>query len=101
MTLSNLRARLEELLAGDQALYAQLCEAGLVPRQDEELALDHLETARVVRTLVHELEINWAGVEVVLHMRTELLATRRQLAELAELLRRLQERNGDSSPQRK
>jgi hypothetical protein len=90
MTLSNLRPRLLELLAGDVALYAQLCDAGLVPREDEQLAPDHLETARVVRTLVHELEINWAGVEVVLRMRTELLATRHQLSELAEMIRQLQ-----------
>jgi hypothetical protein len=90
MSLVNLRPRLIELLAGDDALYTQLCEAGLLPREDEQLAPDHLETARVVRTLVHELEINWAGVEVVLRMRTELLATRRQLSELAEVIRLLQ-----------
>jgi hypothetical protein len=90
MTPSTLRASLRQLLADDDALYDQLCEAGLVPREDAALVPAHLETARVVRTLVHELEINWAGVEVVLRMRSELLATRRQLAELAELLRQLQ-----------
>ncbi len=92
MTQPNTRARLLQLLSGDQTLYAQLCEAGLLPREDDELGPDHLETARVVGTLVHELEINWAGVEVVLRMRTELLATRRQLSELAEVIRRLQDR---------
>jgi hypothetical protein len=91
MTPATLRASLRQLLADDDALYDQLCDAGLVPREDEALAPAHLETARVVRTLVHELEINWAGVEVVLRMRSELLATRRQLAELAALMRRLQE----------
>jgi hypothetical protein len=39
---------------------------------------------------VHELEVNWAGVEIVLHMRSQLVATRKQLAELAELVRRHQ-----------
>jgi hypothetical protein len=90
MTPPNLRETLEQLLSGDRELYAQLCEAGLVPRDDSALAPEHLETARVVRTLVHELEVNWAGVEVVLHMRSQLVATRRQMNELAELVRRLQ-----------
>jgi hypothetical protein len=90
MSSPTLRQRLTALLADDPALYDQLCEAGLVPREDEALVPEHLETARVVRTLVHELEINWAGVEVVLRMRTELVATRRQLAELAALLRQQQ-----------
>ena len=90
MSSPNLRQRLEALLADDPALYDQLCEAGLVPRDEAALAPDHLETARVVRTLVHELEVNWAGVEVVLHMRAELVATRRQLAQLAALLRQQQ-----------
>jgi hypothetical protein len=90
MTPPTLRETLERLLAGDRELYAQLCEAGLVPREDSELAPEHLETARVVRTLVHELEVNWAGVEVVLQIRSQLLATRRQMNELAELVRRLQ-----------
>jgi hypothetical protein len=90
MTPANLRETLERLLAGDRELYAQLCDAGLVPREDSQLAPEHLETARVVRTLVHELEVNWAGVEVVLHMRSQLVATRRQMSELAELVRRMQ-----------
>jgi hypothetical protein len=93
MTPPNLRETLERLLAGDRELYAQLCEAGLVPRDDAQLVPEHLETARVVRTLVHELEVNWAGVEVVLQMRSQLVATRRQLSELAELVRRLQTEN--------
>jgi hypothetical protein len=95
MSSPSLRQRLMALLADDPALYDQLCDAGLVPREDTALVPDHLETARVVRTLVHELEINWAGVEVVLRMRTELLATRRQLVELAALLRE-QQRERDS-----
>lgn len=90
MTQSDLHRRLLALLAEDERLYAQLCEAGLVPREERELVPEHLETARVVHTLVHELEVNWAGVEVVLHMRGQLVATRRQLAELAELVRRAQ-----------
>jgi hypothetical protein len=95
MTQRDLKATLRRLLAGDDALYAQLCEAGLVPRDDTALAAEHLETARVVRTLVHELEVNWAGVEIVLRMRSELVATRQQLAELAGVLRQLQRSQDD------
>lgn len=90
MTAPNIRQTLDRLLAGDTELYVQLCEAGLVPREDDALEPEHLETARVVRTLVHELEVNWAGVEVVLQMRSQLVATRRQLSELAVLVRQLQ-----------
>jgi hypothetical protein len=93
MNAPNLRRSLLQLLAEDEQLYAQLCEAGLVPREDAELMPEHLETARVVSTLVHELEVNWAGVEIVLNMRSQLVATRKQLAELAELVRRAQRRD--------
>lgn len=88
--MTTLRQNLELLLAGDRELYVQLCEAGFVPREDEALAPEHLEAARVARTLVHELEVNWAGVEVVLHMRSQLVATRRQVDELAAIVRRAQ-----------
>jgi hypothetical protein len=90
MTDPSLRERLERLLAGDAELYAQLCEAGLVPRDERAPAPEHLEMVRVARTLVQELEVNWAGVEIVLRMRTELLSTRRQIEQLAAVLRRLQ-----------
>jgi hypothetical protein len=90
MTRPGIKQALELLLAGDRELYVQLCDAGLVPREDSALAPEHLETARVVRTLVQELEVNWAGVEVVLHMRSQLVATRRQVDELAAMVRQLQ-----------
>jgi hypothetical protein len=88
MTTPSLKAILQRLLDDDPELYSQLCEMGLVPRDDGALAPEHLETARVVRTLVRELDVNWPGVEIVLRMRTELMATRRQLHELAAVVRR-------------
>ena len=88
--MTTLRESLELLLEGDGELYVQLCEAGFVPRDDSSLAPEHLETARVAHTLMHELEVNWAGVEIVLHMRSQLVATRRQVSELAEIVRRAQ-----------
>lgn len=74
------------LLEGDEALYEQLCNEGLLPREEQSLAPEHLELARVVRTLTRELEVNWPGVEIVLRMRAELIASRRQVAELITLL---------------
>jgi hypothetical protein len=97
MSPPNRKQTLERLLAGDRELYAQLCDAGLLPSDDDALTPEHLETARVVRTLVHELEVNWAGVEIVLHMRSQLVATRHQLGELAAVMRRLQSERKDGS----
>ena len=53
------------LLHGDQALMAHLCEVGLLPEAPEPYTAEHAEIARVAGTLVHELEVNFAGVEVV------------------------------------
>jgi hypothetical protein len=81
------RQVLLELLRGEEELLEQLCDAGLVPRDEALLLPEHADTARLVGTLVHELEVNWPGVEVVLHVHAQLVATRRQVAELLALLR--------------
>lgn len=70
------------VLDGDQELYEQLQQQGLVPQDEETLRPAHVEVARVTQTLVRELDINWAGVEVVLRLRSELHETRKQLAQL-------------------
>jgi hypothetical protein len=75
------------VLGGDNELLEQLYTAELVPRDEAALLGEHLEVCRVVDTLVHELEVNWAGVEVILRLRTELLETRAQVQELLLLLR--------------
>jgi len=75
------------MIEDDDELLERLCDAGLVPRDEAGLRPEHAETARVVHTLVHELEINWPGVEVILRMRAELVATHRQMADLLALLR--------------
>jgi hypothetical protein len=87
MTTLDFEARLLALLADTPDLYERLRQEGLIPEEAAAMSNEHVETARVVRTLVHELEVNWAGVEVILRMRTELIDTRRQIAELARLLR--------------
>jgi len=79
--------RLLLLLHGDRSLFVHLCDAGFLPQQEERYTLEHAEVARVAGTLVHELEVNLSGVEVVLRMRSELVTTRRQMAELVQLLK--------------
>jgi hypothetical protein len=86
MTQPIVRQLLIELLRGEEDLLEQLVDAGLVPRDESALLPEHAETARVVDTLVHELEVNWPGVEVVLHVRSQLLATRQQIHDLLTLL---------------
>jgi hypothetical protein len=75
------------VLEGDEELYEELRREGVLPHDEETLQHDHVEVARVTHTLLRELEVNWAGVEIVLRMRGELIETRKQVAELLRLLR--------------
>jgi hypothetical protein len=77
-----------ELLEGDVEVIERLEALGYIRRpRAPELTAEEAECARVARTLVRELDVNWAGVDVVLRMRAEMLAMRRQVAELVALLR--------------
>lgn len=82
------RATVLDLLGGSEELLAGLRDAGLVPEDDESLGPEHAETARVVYVLVQELGVNWEGVEIIVRLRGELVATRRQVADLLAFLRR-------------
>ncbi len=88
--------RLLFLLHGDQELFQRLCQEGLLPTGGSLFTREHAEMARVVGTLVHELDVNWSGVEVVLHLRSELVATRRQVSELVSLLNERKTSEDDS-----
>jgi hypothetical protein len=89
------RIRRETIIAllGDEELYDRLVESELVPADEEALCEDDLVTARVVGTLIHDLDVNWPGVEVIVRLRAELCLARRQIAELIVQLR-------DRSPRR-
>jgi hypothetical protein len=76
------------LLGGDRELLEQLRGAGFLPKDEGAIAPEHAEVARVAHTLVHELEVNWAGVEVALHLRSRLVAVELQMAELIVLVKR-------------
>ena len=82
------RGTLLALLEIDDHLYEELCEAGALARDRQRFERDEAEHARVACTLVRELEVNWPGVEIILRMRRELVATRQQVSELLAFLRR-------------
>lgn len=72
-----------DFLEGDREVVEGLERAGfLPPGRARPYSLDEIEDARVAHVLLRELEVNWAGVEVILRMRSELLTTRSRLAAL-------------------
>jgi hypothetical protein len=89
------RARVEEVLRylglEGSGVLEQLRREGLF--EEEWLEPDDAEELRVAASLIHELGVNPAGVEVVLHMRRRMLALedlmgrslRRLLSELEDM----------------
>jgi hypothetical protein len=80
-------ATLEDLLEGDHAFLEALFDEGILDRAQATFSPEQAETARLARVLVRDLGANWAGVEIVLHMREEMLVMRRQVARLLEIVR--------------
>ena len=79
---------LVSFLDGDREVVVELERAGFIAqRAGGTYSPEEMEHARVAHVLLRELDVNWAGVEVILRMRTELLVTRRHLAEAAKLVR--------------
>ncbi|GIW45395.1 MAG: hypothetical protein KatS3mg077_2677 [Candidatus Binatia bacterium] len=61
------------------------------------LSAEDVERVRLARLLMEELEVNLPGVEIVLHMREELLSLQRQFGEILEqLVRELRRELGKS-----
>jgi hypothetical protein len=79
-------AKVVQLLGGDEEFLRQALEVGLVPRAVEIFGEDEVSELLVARTLVRDLEVNWPGVEIILRMRREILATQRQASDLLELV---------------
>lgn len=96
MSSHRMRATVLTMLEGDEQLFEQLCSEGLLPREETSLSVEHLELARVAYTVLRELEVNWAGLEIVLRMRAELIASRRQVSELLALLQETRVKRGAS-----
>ncbi len=82
MTVIDTEALLE-LLEGDREFMETLIEHGIIASGTRCYSPEEVEAVLVSRTLVQELEINWAGVDVILRMRRQLLVTRLRLAEVS------------------
>ncbi len=67
----------------------EIVAADLASDSEEAFSETMLERVRVAANLVNELEVNLAGVAIILRLREELSSTRRKLEQLA---RRAKER---------
>jgi hypothetical protein len=79
------RISLEELVAlvdGNREFVAVLMEHQVIEPDCEGFCLEDVDRALASRTLVEELEVNWAGVDIILRLRQELAIARRRLAEV-------------------
>jgi MerR family transcriptional regulator/heat shock protein HspR len=88
-------------LALDESFVQRVCEEGLIEVKrtaDDEgvVSADDAERLRLIAILTRDMDVNLAGVEVILHMREDLCAMQRQfddiLHELVGELRRRMER---------
>lgn len=76
----------------DESTLRRLAEEGLVKIQrptsgdDDIVSAADAERLRVITVLMQEMEVNLPGVEVILHMREELLSMRRQIDEVVQTL---------------
>ncbi len=84
----------------------QLAEEGLVEVRrptsggEDVVSAEDAERMRVIAVLMNELEVNLAGVEVILHMRNESLSMRRQFDEVVETLVVEMKKHLDEDPNR-
>jgi hypothetical protein len=76
------------LVDGDQELIAHLLEQGIIERRDDERAIVDVDRVLVARTLWRDLDVEWAGIEVILRMHEQLERARRRIAELEAALAR-------------
>ena len=70
---------IEHLGLQDTNLLSQLRAAGLF--EEDELEPDAAEELRVAACLMRELEVNPAGVEVILHLRRRLIVLEERMGE--------------------
>ncbi len=73
----------------DEALVESLVAEGVIEvkhTSEDEVVIssEDVERLRVGAMLLSEMEVNLAGVEIILHMRDELVAMQRQVHEILE-----------------
>jgi hypothetical protein len=78
---------LVEIIGDDPELIEVLYEVGVIDRDADTVSDAEIEAALVTRTLIRELDVNPPGVEIILRLRQELIAHRRQVAQLVALIK--------------
>ena len=73
------------------AMLEALAREGLIEikrtlEEEPVLSIDDVEKARVAHLLMDELEVNLAGAEVIVRMRSEMIAMQRQFGQILEAL---------------
>jgi hypothetical protein len=71
-----------DLVGGDRELIERLVDEGEIEQRDEVVAVVDVDRVLIARTLVRELEIDWAGVDLILRLLGDLDRARRRIAEL-------------------
>jgi MerR family transcriptional regulator/heat shock protein HspR len=86
--------RLQEVcvqLAIDDALLREVCDEGLVQvkqttGEEAVISAEDADRLRVITVLMREMDVNLAGVEVILHMREDVTAMQRQFDDILRAL---------------
>ena len=68
----------------ESLVQAELIHIEHDPGGEAVISSDDAERVRLVHLLTKELDVNLAGVEVILHMREEMMAMQQQLREILE-----------------
>lgn len=75
-----------ELVGGDQELIVKLVEERLVERHGDVVRTD-VDRVLLASTLWHDLDVDWAGIEIILRLSAQLADARQRIAELETKLR--------------
>jgi hypothetical protein len=87
------------IVGDDREVVELLLEAGVIEAPlEREFTDEEAELARVARVLLRELDVNLAGIEVILRMRQEVVALRQQMADLIRMLQETGVRHDPSGP---
>jgi len=76
------------ILVADLEAFARegLIEIKLTADEDAIVSADDADKARVARLLMNDLDVNLAGAEVIVRMRSEMIAMQRQFGKILEAL---------------
>ncbi|MDA8405424.1 MAG: MerR family transcriptional regulator [Deltaproteobacteria bacterium] len=71
----------------DELEREELISCSIAEQSEEKIyTIDQIERIRIITNLVHDLEVNLPGVEVILQMRENMMLMRRQFDQILEAL---------------